>query len=362
MARADKWMEPYGNTINPVTKMPIYGDPVSLVGAGASIIGGLASSSASSDAASAQQQAANDATNAQLQMFNTVNSQQAPYRQAGRTALNALLYGSGLSGLPGGNSGSSSAQPLTYAQWAAQQPHSNNPMPTGALYGGGAPGGIWQAYLDNLSNPGYSAPTQADYQKYVNNFNASNANNTSSSTNPNIPGIGFGDLTHQFNANDLGTNLSPSYNFMLSQGLGALQNSQAAQGGLVGGNALRGINDYAQNYASTGYQQAFNNYTANQSNIFNRLSDIAGLGQTANQQTAQTASAFAPGIAGTIQGAGQAAASGIVGSTNALTGGLNNALGWYQLGNLGGSPTFGSGGGNTAPGISLASNTPIGNY
>lgn len=348
MARADKWMEPYGNAINPITKAPIYGDPVSAIGAGASIVGGLMGSDAASSAADAQANAANQATASQLQMFNTVNDQNAPYRQAGQTALNALLYGTGLGSKASTTSMPSSAKPLTYAQWAAQNPSlANAQTPISNLYirdYGVNSMGLFKPTATSTNTQG-----QAAYNQYLNGFNASNAANTTK-TASGVPGVGYGDLTHQFNANDLGTNLSPSYNFMLSQGLGALQNSQAAQGGLVGGNALRGINDYAQNYASTGYQQAYNNYNANQTNIFNRLAGIAGMGQTANNTSAQTAQAISPGVANTIQGAGQANAAGIVGSTNALTGGLNNALGWYQLNNLGGGgQTFGSGGGTSFP-------------
>lgn len=349
MARADKWMEPYGNTINPLTKAPIYGDPVSAIGAGASIVGGLMGSDAASSAADAQAKAANQATASQLQMFNTVNDQNAPYRQAGQTALNALLYGSGLGPKASTTSTASTAKPLTYAQWAAQNPGAANAQtPLSNLYIRDY--GVNSMGLFPQNSTSTNIQGQAAYNQYLNGFNASNAANTVK-TSAGVPGVGYGDLTHQFNANDLGTNLSPSYNFMLSQGLGALQNSQAAQGGLVGGNALRGINDYAQNYASTGYQQAYNNYNTNQTNIFNRLAGIAGLGQTANNTSAQTAQAISPGVANTIQGAGQATASGIVGSNNALTGGLNNALGWYQLNRLNNpsNPTFGSGGGTSFP-------------
>jgi hypothetical protein len=287
--------------------------------------------SAASDAASAQEDAANKATNAQLQMFNTQNAQQAPYRNAGYSALNDLLYGLGLPASGSSGASGSGVTPLTYDQWAAQQ-GSTNFAPTGVTNLFGNPTFTYgNGY--NLQPSGSSA-TQQGYQNYLNGLNSgsSTAGNSGYGTGS---GITQGQFTHQFDANDLGTNLSPSYNFMLQQGLGSLQNSQAAQGGLVSGNALRGINDYAQNYASTGYQQAYNNYNTNQSNIFNRLSSIAGLGQTANQQSSSLAGTLAPSVANTIQGAGQAAASGIVGSNNALTGGLNNAMGWYQLSNMG---------------------------
>lgn len=214
---------------------------------GASLIGSMMASNASQSAADTQAGAANNATATQLQMFNTINSQQAPWRQAGQTALSDLMGGAGLG------------------------PQVNTPS---------------------------------------------------------------GSLTHTFTTADLNSNLAPNYQFQLQQGLGAVQNQANAAGGLVGGNSLKAINDYAQNFAGNAYQQAFNNYTANQSNIFNRLSNIAGLGQTANQTTAQAGVQTAANAGNAQMAAGAAQAAGKVGSANAITGGLGNVAGWYQLSNL----------------------------
>lgn len=141
-------------------------------------------------------------------------------------------------------------------------------------------------------------------------------------------------FTHSFTADDLKTNLAPNYQFQLDQGLGAVKNASNLQTGMLSGNTLKGINDYAQNYAGGAYQQAFNNYNAQQTNIFNRLSNIAGLGQTANQTTSQAGTAAAGQISNSLMSAGAAQAAGQVGSANALTGGANNAMGWYSLNNL----------------------------
>jgi hypothetical protein len=150
---------------------------------------------------------------------------------------------------------------------------------------------------------------------------------------------------HAFNASDLNANLAPNYQFMLDQGLGSVRNAANATGGLVSGNALKGINDYAQNYAKNAYQDAFNNYNTNQTNIFNRLSSIAGLGQTATNNTG-TFGANAANNASNYATSGAAAqAAGTIGSANALTGGINNAVGWNYLSNL----TGGSGGNSADP-------------
>lgn len=146
-------------------------------------------------------------------------------------------------------------------------------------------------------------------------------------------------FNHQFGPADLTANLAPNYKFMLDQGLGATTNMANAMGGL-GGNSLKAVNDYAQNYAGNAYQQAFTNYTSNQTNIFNRLAAIAGLGQTAGSNQTTGGSAYANGIANSTIGAGNARAAGAVGTANAISGGINGATGWYALSNMmpGGGP------------------------
>jgi hypothetical protein len=66
----------------------------------AAVVGAGASIYASSQAAGAQKDAAQNASNTQLGMYNQTRTDQAPWRQAGGNALNALQ---GYYGLPGAN-------------------------------------------------------------------------------------------------------------------------------------------------------------------------------------------------------------------------------------------------------------------
>ncbi len=214
---------------------------------------------------------------------------------------------------------------------------------TAAVIGGGASilGGVISGNAaNNAADTQASAANHAtdmQWQMYNQNRNdlapyrAAGTTALSQLTDLTAPG---GTAMHQFNASDLNSNLAPNYQFQLGQGLGATQNLMNQGGGLLSGNTLKGVNDYAQNYAGNAYQQAFQNYTANQTNIFNRLSNIAGLGQTANQTGASLAGSMSQGISSTITGAGQATAAGQVGVANAISGGLNNAAGWYMGGQM----------------------------
>lgn len=129
---------------------------------------------------------------------------------------------------------------------------------------------------------------------------------------------------------------SPDYNFAYQQGLGATTNTLNASGqGGMSGSGLAALTNFGQGLAS----QQYGNY-------FSRLMGLAGVGQSAagtaiqgwtglagigaNAATggAQSAATMSNGIANTTQAQGQALASGVVGSANALGGaatGVGNA-------------------------------------
>lgn len=148
-------------------------------------------------------------------------------------------------------------------------------------------------------------------------------------TSGNTSAPNYGSLTHQFNAGDLNANMAPNWKFQLDQGLGATQNAANAAG--FSGNALKGVNDYAQGFAGNAYQQAYNNYTNNQTNIYNRLSNLAGLGQTSNGITANAGTNAANQAGNYITSGAAAQAGGIIGGVNSLNNGLNNYQGWNYL-------------------------------
>lgn len=145
---------------------------------------------------------------------------------------------------------------------------------------------------------------------------------------------GTGYLTHQFGAEDLNANLAPNYAFQLGQGQQATQAASNATGGLVGGNALKALQDYTQNFAGNAYQNAFNNYQAQRGNIYNTLAGMAGLGQTSTQATGQAGQNYATQAGQLGVGGAAAQAAGQIGSTSALTGGLTNAANTYYLSKL----------------------------
>jgi len=166
--------------------------------------------------------------------------------------------------------------------------------------------------------------------------------------NPIGTGTGSGYLTKEFTNLDLNQYLAPNYGFQLEQGLGATRNALNATGGLIGGNAQKGLIDYNQLFAGNAYQNAFNNFQNQRGNIYNTLAGIAGIGQTSTNQTNTNATNYGTNVANLGVGSANATASGIIGSNNAWAGGLQNAGNMYMLSNLlnqgGGINNLGGGG------------------
>jgi len=130
------------------------------------------------------------------------------------------------------------------------------------------------------------------------------------------------EFTKQFTSEDLIRNLDPSYKFMLEQGLGATGQAMNVGGG--GSNVDLARQKFAQEYAKTGAQQAFNNYTNQQSNIYNRLSNLAGIGQAAQTQSNTLGSNTANALSQLGIGGASALGAGQIGAANAMAGAYGN--------------------------------------
>lgn len=137
----------------------------------------------------------------------------------------------------------------------------------------------------------------------------------------------------------------PSYKFRQQQGQDAIQSSAAAQGGLLSGATLKALTQYNSNLASQEYGNAFNRwqstdnnnyarFNADQTNRYNRLSNLVGLGQNAAAQQGNAGAQAAQAIANNTMAGANAQAAGQIASANAKAQGQQALLG--GLGNLAG--------------------------
>ena len=160
-------------------------------------------------------------------------------------------------------------------------------------------------------------------------------------------------LTQTFGPDQLKSNLAPNYQFMLNQGLGAQNQNLNASGG--GSNIGTAGTKFAEDYASNAYQNAFNNYQAQQTNIYNRLSGIANIGQNAVSGLSNLATGNATNISNLGVGAANAVAQGQVGSAAAQAQGLNSIGSSLTLASLLNPANAGGINYNNAPGVNASS-------
>ena len=244
------------------------------IGTGAALLGGAAISGVSSilggnQAADAVSDASAQSNALQRYIYDQNRTDQAPYRNIGTQALQALgsLYGFGINTNP-----AASQQPAQPAQ----------------DYGAN-----WKNVIAgrNALAPAPAQPTQ--------------------------PGGQPGNFDAFFT--------SPDYQFRFDQGLQALDRSAAARGRLYSGAQIKAATNYGQQAGS----QEFGNY-------FNRLSSLAGIGQTATNQLGQYGQNYANQVGQNYMNAGNAQASAYMNRGNALSGFIGDAAYGYGRGLFGG--------------------------
>lgn len=132
---------------------------------------------------------------------------------------------------------------------------------------------------------------------------------------------GYGSLGKSFD--NAAFEQDPGYAFRQAEGMKALERSAAARGNLLSGSTLKGVQRFGQDLASQEYQNAFNRYQVERSAKLNPLQSLMGSGQSATNVMTNAAGQAGQNQASNLYNAGQARASGYIGSANAL----NNALG-----------------------------------
>lgn len=143
---------------------------------------------------------------------------------------------------------------------------------------------------------------------------------------------GYGSLSKNFDASTFTTD--PGYEFRLSQGQKALDRSQAARGGYFSGAALKAANDYAQNTASDEYSKAYQRYTNDQTNAYNKLAGIVNTGQGATNQLSNAAQNYGNSASGLATSQGNANAASTIASSNAWGNAFNTMGNQYQTNQL----------------------------
>lgn len=286
---------------------------------GSAILGYMGSQSAANQASNA----ANAANQVNQSQYNQTRQDQLPWMNRGNAAGNQLAWLMGLPGYGpsygGGNAGN------TASIGPGGRPHYqgvfNMDGGDGAYFGGNNWSG---GAIDQTGN----TPGTMNANQY----------------NPAMGG--YGSLARGFGAADF--QADPGYAFRLAEGKKALERSAAAKGMSLSGAQAKALTNYNQNFASNEYSNAYGRFTNDQTNLFNRLSGIAGTGQQANQFMGQLGANYANQFGNNVTGAANMTGAATMQGMNALSGGFNqwlNQNNWNRM--MGGGQ---GGGGYTPPG------------
>lgn len=274
-------------------------------------------------------------------MFNTTRADLAPWVAGGNLALGQLEKSLGL--IPSGTPGT----PATTTPGAAAVPGAptggynlttgwidgtggSEPNPAG---GGGYQGSTLVGPNGQVVKTFLPGTSQADINTWLQQNNIPVGPGTPAgapTTTPGTPAT-LGDPFAGFRS-------SPGYQFQLNQGMGAINNSASARGGVNSGATLKSLQQFGTGLANQDWYS-----------YLGQLSGLSGSGQNAAAQTGSFAANAANQIGANTIGAGNAGAAGTVGIGSAINSGLNNALGYYFYNNN--QP---SGGGGSVPYYSLA--------
>lgn len=125
------------------------------------------------------------------------------------------------------------------------------------------------------------------------------------------------DFNRDFTMSDF--QADPGYQFRMSEGMKAIERSAAARGGLNSGATLKALTRYGQDVASQEYQNAYNRFNADRDRRFNRLSALAGIGQTAQTQVNAAGQNYANQVSGNQIGLGNAIGAAYIGQANRMS-------------------------------------------
>lgn len=114
--------------------------------------------------------------------------------------------------------------------------------------------------------------------------------------------------------------MDPGYQFRLDEGNKAINAAASSRGMGNSGAALKELTRYGQDYASNEYNNAYNRN-------FNRLSTLAGLGNSANQSNQQNTTNYGNNVSANQVGLGNATAAAQIGSVNRQAGVIGQGAG-----------------------------------
>lgn len=279
---------------------------------GAAIGGALIGSKSASKASKAQEQTSQAAIEEQRRQYDLSRSDAAPYSSAGRYAISALM-----DSLAPGTGPGSSRQTLsryvggdwspmsTIEQIASQYAPKDRAAIIASLSGTRRADGA-----DSYSTQGWDKTLDA-YQ---------------------MPGAEAGPLAQKFTVADFYADpvTKLGLQFGLDEGRKGLNNAASASGLRNSGQTLKALTKFGDDYAGSKAAESSGRFYGDQDRTVNRLLAMAGMGQTATNNTSATGQASAQNIGNIMTGAGNARGAAAIAQGNAFGNALNTIGGWWN--------------------------------
>jgi hypothetical protein len=136
-------------------------------------------------------------------------------------------------------------------------------------------------------------------------------------------------MASQAPVGDFDVTQTPGYQFRMSEGMKALENSLSARGLSSSGAAMKGITRYGQNYASGEYGDEYQRRLQAQQQQYNQLAGLGNVGVGATGQQVNALGSYGANMGNTMMQAGQARAGGLTdigGARASAYTGYGNAL------------------------------------
>ena len=292
--------------------------------AAAAVLGGaIISSQSASDASDTQAGATAGAVGEQRRQFNVSRADLAPWRDTGAAAIYRI---GDLMGLGGGTGGSGGTPTLSQIRQSLSGQFGTNRVEIGEPFQD--PGQI--NYFGDISTGNvtrYRFPDGSIGDRQVRTVPGVNTGALESEaqrlfTQQGIAlggasgpggapgGLASGDLARKFTMQDFMSDpvTQASFQFGLDEGRKAIERRAPLVGGFDSGSTLKALTRYGTDYGGQKAGESFNRFQTEGSNIYNRLANTAGLGQTSAAQTANLGALQAGNISELMANQGNAAA------------------------------------------------------
>lgn len=144
--------------------------------------------------------------------------------------------------------------------------------------------------------------------------------------------------TADFTPEQFRANQDPGYGFRFSEGLKAVDRQAASRGGLISGNALKASQAFGQDMASQEYTNAFNRFQTIRGNTLSPFQNLSAQGLNAAAMTGTAGAQYGSAGGQAISNAGQGAS----GAYGAAGGAMNTAYSNYGQGVTGIQGAYGT--------------------